>query len=113
MTCGSTTPKKRVAKFVPAKLAPRREETAETGAGNGTQETTPCILTEDTRQAFQNLKKAFLEAPLLAHFNPEWKTRLETDASGYAVSGITSQLNPHDGQWHPIAFWSRKMTPAE
>ena len=51
--------------------------------------------------------------------------RIETDISGYAISGVLSQLNinsdasPNDlnksdfGQWHPVAYFSRKMIPAE
>ena len=36
---------------------------------------------------------------------------LQTDLSGAAVSGIISQ--PHDGQLHPVVFWSRKCSLAE
>jgi len=37
--------------------------------------------------------------------------RLETDASQFTVAGILSQL--FDVEWHPIAFWSQKLIPAE
>ena len=37
---------------------------------------------------------------------------LETDASDGVVAGILSQLHP-DGEWHPIAFFSKTMAPAE
>lgn len=70
-------------------------------------------LPEKAREAFNKLKKAFTEAPLLWHFDPRLKIRVETDASGYAISGIISQLQEDDGQWHPIAFWSRKMIDTE
>src|SRR5690242_9159857 len=33
---------------------------------------------------------------------------METDASTKALSGILSQLT--DGQWRPIAYWSRKLS---
>src|SRR5438876_10820831 len=36
---------------------------------------------------------------------------LHSDSSGFAISGIISQ--PHDGLLHPVAYWSRKCTPAE
>ena len=36
------------------------------------------------------------------------------DALGYAISGIFSQLTLDNlGQWHLVAFFSRKMIPAE
>ena len=37
---------------------------------------------------------------------------LETDASDGVVAGILSQLHP-DGEWHPVAFFSKTMAPAE
>ena len=73
-------------------------------------------LDEKAIQSFQQLKESFLRAPILAHFDPKRPTKVETDASSYAISGIISQLMPnHDNklQWRPIAFYSRKMTPAE
>ena len=69
-------------------------------------------LTEEEREAFQRLKDAFMEAPLLVHFDPEKAIRLETDASGFACAAILSQPQA-DGRWHPVAFWSRKFTSAE
>ena len=40
--------------------------------------------------AFQKLKNAFMEVPILAHFNLSRKTKVEVDASGGAISGILS-----------------------
>ena len=48
---------------------------------------------------------------MLKHFNLDLLIRLHTDASRFAISGIVSQL--HDLQWHPVAFYSCKCTPAE
>ena len=67
---------------------------------------------EDAAQAFNRLRAAFEEAPVLVHFDPQLRTRVETDASAYALAGIISQLQAN-GQWHPVAFYSRKMIPAE
>ena len=50
---------------------------------------------------------------MLLHFDPKRKIQLETDASGVAISAILSQLVESTGQWHPIAFWSRKMHAAQ
>ena len=70
-------------------------------------------LTKDAKDAFQKLKNAFCSAPMLRHYDPNLPTRLETDASGAAVSGIVSQKQLDDGQWHPIAYYSRKLTEVE
>ena len=71
------------------------------------------FLTSEAKLAFLRLRQAFTEAPILHHFDPERYIRIETDASGYAIGGILSQLTPESGQWHPVAFFSRKMIPAE
>ena len=87
----------------------------------------PNFLTPDAKKAFNHLRLAFIEAPILRHFDPESHIRIETDVSGYAIGGVLSQLNldsdapPNDsnsnksdfGQWHPVAYFSRKMIPAE
>lgn len=69
-------------------------------------------LPDDAVRAFNDLKEQFKSAPLLVHFDPERRIRIEPDASGFAISGILSQLRDDD-QWHPVAFWSRKLRDAE
>ncbi len=87
------------------------------------------FLTPEARLAFNRLRQAFIEAPILHHFDPERHIRIETDASGYAIGGVLSQLTSDQrlsesdenfsskssdvGQWHPVAFFSRKMIPTE
>ena len=72
------------------------------------------FLTSGARKAFTELRQAFIKAPILYHFDPERHIRVETDASGYAIGGVLSQLTSDDsGRWHPVAFFSRKMIPAE
>ena len=76
------------------------------------------FLTPNAREAFNQLRQAFTEAPILRHFDPECHIRIETDASGYAIGGVLSQLTSDhltsdQGQWHPIAYFLRKMIPAE
>ena len=36
-------------------------------------------------------------------------TRLVTDASGLAIAGYLSQLQPDDNTWHPVYFISRAL----
>ena len=72
------------------------------------------FLTSGARKAFTELRQAFIKAPILHHFDPEHHIRVETDASGYAIGRVLSQLtSDNSGRWHPVAFFSRKMIPAE
>ncbi len=64
------------------------------------------------QRAMDDLKKAFTTAPVLAHFDPDKETWLETDASDYVVAAILSQRGD-DGLLHPVAFLSKKMSPQE
>ena len=71
----------------------------------------PFLWNALTQDAFDALKDAFTTAPILRHFDPDKEVIMHTDASGFAISGIVSQL--HEGRLHPVAFWSRKCSPAE
>src|SRR6185437_4612288 len=44
------------------------------------------------KQAFERLKEAFMTIEVLRHWDPSRETRVETDASTRALSGILSQL---------------------
>ena len=52
----------------------------------------PKFLTLDARTTFNCLWLVFIEAPILWHFDPECHIRIETDALGYAIGGMLSQL---------------------
>ena len=52
----------------------------------------PTFLTPGAREAFNQLRQAFTEAPILRHFDPKCHIRIETDTSGYAIGGVLSQL---------------------
>jgi len=67
---------------------------------------------EPQQQAFLRLLKAFQEAPLLRHFDPDRPIRVEADASDAALGGVISQLQD-TGKWHPIAFFSKQFKGAE
>ena len=73
----------------------------------------PSFPTPNTRQAFTQLRQAFTKAPILQHFDPWRHIRIETNASGYAIGGILTQMTSEKGQWHPVANYSQKMIPAE
>ncbi|QRW24417.1 Retrotransposable element Tf2 protein [Rhizoctonia solani] len=59
----------------------------------------------DTREqeAFQGLKDAITNAPVLCHADPTKPYFLETDASGAALGSILSQRQ-EDGRLHPLGF---------
>ncbi len=44
------------------------------------------------KKAFIYLRKAFTKAPIYWHFNPKRYIHIETDALGYAISGVLSQI---------------------
>ena len=73
----------------------------------------PSFLTPDARRAFTQLRQAFTKAPILQHFDPERYIRIKTDASGYAIGGILSQMTLETGQWYPVAYYLPKMIPAK
>ena len=66
----------------------------------------------EQQQAFETLKQRFTTYPVLQMYDPEKPYILETDASNQAIGGTL--LQPDDqGKMHPIAYYSRKLTPAE
>ena len=48
------------------------------------------------RKAFTELRQTFIKAPILHHFDPKHHIWVETDASGYAIGGVFSQLSSDD-----------------
>jgi hypothetical protein len=77
-----------------------------------TKKDTPFVWGPDQEKAFQELKTAFTTAPILQHFDWEKPVVVETDASDYVSAGVLSQ--PDDaGTLHPVAFFSKKHSPAE
>ena len=67
--------------------------------------------TESANASFETMKQRFTTAPLLRYFDPELRTKVRTDASGFALGAILLQL--HGDRWHPVAYWSRKMKGPE
>ena len=67
--------------------------------------------TEESRKAFEALKKALMEATSLAFPYPHVPVMLDTDASDVAYGAVLSQAI--DGVEHPIAFFSRVMNSAQ
>ena len=64
------------------------------------------------QKAFDTLKRALTEAPVLAHPDPSRQWTVQTDASLYAIGAVLSQKQD-DGTMRPVAYWSAKLNPAE
>ena len=69
--------------------------------------------TEQCQEAFEQLKRAMLNTPILHYYDYGLPTMVETDASNGVVAGVLSQQDPQTGRWHPVAFFSKTMQPAE
>jgi hypothetical protein len=77
-----------------------------------TKKDQPWKWTNREQQTFENLKKAFTEAPVLRAANYKLPFIIETDASDFAIAFVLVQKD-EKGHKHPIMFWSRKMIEAE
>jgi hypothetical protein len=62
--------------------------------------------------AFEELKARLTSAPVLRHYDPERESMIETNASDGVIAGVLSQLH-QDGEWYPVAYYSKTMAPAE
>jgi len=58
------------------------------------------------------LVTTFTTAPALRHFDHEREIIIETDASDYVSAGVLSQ-HDDEGVLHPVAYYSKKHSPAE
>lgn len=77
-----------------------------------TRKDVPFVFDKPARDTFETLKRCFTAFPVLRHFNPHAPCTLSTDASDFALSGVLQQPDDDD-LLHPIAFYSRKFSPAE
>ena len=69
-------------------------------------------LSPEALEAFDRLKAACLQAPILAFPDFNKPFLLETDASGRGLGAVLSQKQA-DGQYHPITYASRVMNETE
>lgn len=98
------------------KLTQKGPLSARGGLSQRREEGQPLDIGEEGTKAFKALKSAFLDVPILSHFERGRKTRAEVDASGGAICGILSQLVQEGNsppQWRPVDFFSRKLIQAE
>lgn len=71
------------------------------------------LWTNKCTDAFNELKSLVTTAPILRAVNPLLPFVLHTDASDFALGAVLSQQCPDSNSPHPVAFYSRKLLPAE
>ena len=82
-------------------------------AGEGaSRKSVQVSLSEDALKAFETLKQVCMMAPILAFADYTKPFLLETDASKDALGAMLLQKQA-DGQYHPVAYGSRSLTPHE
>jgi hypothetical protein len=77
-----------------------------------TRKGVPFAWSTEQQTAFDTLKATFTSAPVLARFDPDLDVIVETDTSDYVSAGVLSQYND-DNILHPMAYFSKKHSPAE
>ena len=68
-------------------------------------------ITDDIQQAFNDAKSALANAVSLQYFDSTAELSLSVDASNIAIGAVLQQSIR--GIWHPIAFFSRRLSPTE
>ena len=72
----------------------------------------PWNWTPECQDAFDHLKTLMCTAPVLALYDPDKECVIETDASDHVSAGVFSQPDD-EGLLRPVAFFSKKHSPAE
>ena len=70
------------------------------------------VWTDETRQAFEDMKIAIHECPSLFFMDDDLPVFLHTDASKYGIGAYLFQLTP-EGTELPIAFISKTLTESQ
>ena len=72
---------------------------------------TPFHWSTECQSSLDKLRNAFVNGDILTHADTSKPFILEVDASNFALGSIL--LQEYDNTWHPVAFYSRKLTPAK
>jgi len=65
------------------------------------------------QEAFEGLKMAVTIAPVLVSPQNLEPFRIEADSSDFASRAVLSQQLPGEEKWHPVAFYSKFLSPVE
>lgn len=66
---------------------------------------------DECKKAFNSTKEALASATLLTFPSQDGKYAISADASNIAIGAVLEQVV--DNQWKPLAFFSKKLQPAE
>ena len=66
----------------------------------------------EEQKAFNELKRRFMDKPILTMVDMTRPMRIETDASDFATGAILSMLCD-DEKWHPCAYLSKGLNDVE
>src|ERR1700759_57095 len=78
-----------------------------------TKKDVPFLWSSACQDAFEGLKLAMTSAPVLLMPDSMKLFRLECDSSDFATGAVLSQQSSEDDKWHPVAFFSRALSPVE
>ncbi|GFW66894.1 transposon Tf2-6 polyprotein [Trichonephila clavipes] len=73
---------------------------------------TPFEWTSETQEAFDDIKKAILNAPVLALPDPNAELQITTDASSRGIGAVLEQKYPNS-EVKPLYFFSKKLNPSQ
>ena len=76
-----------------------------------TEKNCPFNWTEECENAFQTLKSALISAPILGFPDMAKPFILDTDASGFGIGSVLSQV--HEGKEIVIAYFSKALSKAQ
>jgi len=65
------------------------------------------------QEAFERLKMAVTTAPILASPQDSEPFCIEANSSDFASGAVLSQQLPGEEKWHPVAFYSKSLSPVE
>lgn len=69
--------------------------------------------TTEGQEAFEHLKKCFLEALILLNYYSNKPFMIETNALDLAKGAVLSWYEKGDQKWHPVAFYNKKFSFAK
>jgi hypothetical protein len=79
----------------------------------GLKATAAVVWTPEMEKAFADAKAALCKTALLAHPQQGWELALMVDASSDCVGAALQQRLSPSSPWQPLAFFSRKLEPAQ
>ena len=70
----------------------------------------PIFLTPGAKKVFNQLRQAFIKAPIVQHFDPECHIRIKIDTLSNTIGKVLSQLTFdhlifNQDQWYIVAYF--------